>query len=69
VRDIRAGDLVLWSDGEKQEACLVTETYRAKNHPLRWGVVVEGERVTFGALTPIVVLRRGTHHTLSESVR
>jgi hypothetical protein len=70
VRDVQAGDLVLAQSGvDEQEAMLVDDTFTAKADPIRRGFVVEGERVTMGVLCKIVLLRRGTHHTLAESVR
>lgn len=66
ARHIEPGDVVLHNvDGEVQ-VDLIQDTYLAKNAPLRLGVVVDGERCTFGALTEIVLMRRGTRNTLAR---
>lgn len=69
VRHIRTGDLVatLSEDGERElDWMLIQDRFGAKAAPLRQGFVVDGERVTLGALAPVVVLRRGTHNTLAQ---
>lgn len=70
VQDIAPGDLVATlSDGELSWS-LVHELFTARAYPLRHGLVTDGgERFTLGALVPVVVLRRGTHHVLSGSAR
>ena len=70
VRDVRAGDLVLGKreDGD-QQAMLIDELYDSPLAPMRQGFMADGERFTLGALCPIVLLRRGTHHTLAGSLR
>jgi hypothetical protein len=65
TRHIRPGDIVMHKcDGEVLTE-YVTDTFTAKAAPLRVGVVIGGERVTLGALVPIVLLRRGTRNTLA----
>lgn len=60
--DIRPGDAVC--DDSAEGFWLCQDVYLAKNSPLRCGVVIDGARVSLGALSPVVVLRYGTHHTL-----
>lgn len=64
---VRAGDLFLTrgADGS-DEVYLAEDVFEAKAHPIRVGVVIEGERVTWGIMCPLVLLRRGTHNTLRE---
>jgi hypothetical protein len=69
VRDIRPGDAVAFAHDGVTEWHYVEDTFVAKNAPIRWGIVEDGERYTLGAFTPIALLRRGTHHTLAASVR
>jgi hypothetical protein len=64
ARDIRPGDYVLTSD----EEFFVQDVFAAKSIA-RLGIVCDGERSTIGLLCPVVILRRGTRHTLSESAR
>jgi hypothetical protein len=64
-RHIQPGDLVLSIEGETFTLNLIEDTYLAKNSPLRVGVVIEGTRMTFGALTEIILLRKGTHNFLA----
>lgn len=64
-QDMRAGDYVLMPDDE----FYVQDTYQAKAHPLRYGIVVDGERMTVGALSTVVIFRRGTKNTLSDTCR
>jgi hypothetical protein len=64
ARDIRPGDYVLTAD----EEFYVQDTFAAKSI-VRLGIVCDGERSTIGMLCPVVILRPGTHHTLSESAR
>jgi hypothetical protein len=67
VRHIRPGDLVISKAGDEVlEASFIQDTYLAKASPLRWGVLVEDRRMTFGALTAIVLLRRDTHNLLAD---
>lgn len=70
VRDIKPGDLVVskTDDGE-YEVDLIEDVYTPKNHPLRWGFIIAGERVTMGALHSVIVLRQALHNILAESVR
>lgn len=67
VRDIRPGDAVM--DSSEEGFYLVEDMYLAKSSPLRVGIVVNGERMTIGAMTPVIVMRRSTHNILAESVR
>jgi hypothetical protein len=62
--DLEPGDYVLMKDDE----FLVQDVFVAKS-PARIGIVVDGERLTLGLLCRVVILRRGTHGTLSRSVR
>lgn len=66
VHDARPGDLILAKvDGEILPT-LVIDLFPAKADPVRVGIVTDhGERVTFGALNRIVLLRPGTKHTLA----
>lgn len=69
-RDIRSGDIIMHKDGDQVVTEYVEDTFTAKAAPLRIGYVInDGQRFTLGALTPIVLLRKGTHNTLSDSVR
>lgn len=59
---IRAGDVVLTGGAD---TFYVSDTYRAKAHPVRVGIIVDGACSTLGALCPIAIMRRGTHNTLA----
>lgn len=61
--NVRAGDAVVLDADEGW--LYVQETYEPKTAPMRVGWVVDGERMTYGALAPVVVLRRETHNTLA----
>jgi hypothetical protein len=63
---VRAGDLVLTKVDGEATPTLVADLFEAKAAPARVGIVTDDEqRVTFGALCPLVLLRRGTHNTLA----
>lgn len=69
ARDIRAGDIVCTKDSsDYPDVAFVEETFTARSHPIRVGIVVEGQRQTLGALVPILLVRKGTHNTLSDSI-
>jgi hypothetical protein len=61
--NVRPGDVVLLAPGDEFE--LVEDTFTAKAAPMRVGLVIDGERLTIGALCPIIVLRHGDHNTLA----
>lgn len=64
--DIRTGDLIMTKDGDDVRYDLILDRFAAKAAPIRQGLVnAEGEQFTLGALTPVIVLRPGTHHTLA----
>lgn len=64
---IRPGDLVLAKHGDEVVPTYVAELFPAKAAPMRVGVVTDNdERLTFGVLAPIVLLRQGTHNTLAD---
>lgn len=64
---IRAGDLVLSLVDDEMVPTYVADLFPSKAAPMRVGVVTDnGERVTFGALSKIVLLRRGTHNMLAD---
>lgn len=65
-RHIRPGDLLVTLDEGNLDYALIQETYLAKAAPLRLGFIADGERFTIGALTPISLLRWGTHNTLAD---
>lgn len=67
-RHIETGDLVLSVNAETgdQEWDLIVDTFTAKAAPLRIGVETPEGRITIGALTPVIVLRWGTHHDLAR---
>jgi hypothetical protein len=60
------GDLIATMVDDEVTYDLIEGTFEAKAAPVRVGFIVDGKRVTFGALVPVVILRRGTHHTLAE---
>ena len=65
---IKAGDIVALATppGEEADIFYVEDVYTAAAAPMRRGLVVNGERVTIGALCTVAGLfRRGTHHTLA----
>lgn len=68
--DVKAGDLVLYDHTKEGSEgwALIEDTFTPKAYPIRVGWVAEGEKFTMGAGVPIIVLRRGTHHTLADSV-
>jgi len=68
VADVLPGDLVGSKVDGEVTLDLVEGTFESKAAPLRVGFVVDGKRVTFGALAPIVLFRRGTGGTLAASL-
>jgi hypothetical protein len=69
--DIRPNDLVLFSDGA---SFTVADTFRPRAWPCRIGFTTydvnpDGQRLTVGRLSPVGLMRPGTHHTLGEHVR
>lgn len=69
VRHIRPGDLVLSkTNPDDLSICidLIEDVYTPKNYPLHFGVVINGDKFTLGALTAIILLRKGTKNTLAE---
>lgn len=68
ARDIKGGDIVMTKSGDDYEAFYVESTYTAKAHPIRVGIVVGGQQQTFGALVGLVLYRKGTKNTLSDSI-
>jgi len=68
VSDIKPNDIVLVKDGNGDvETLFIEDTFTAKS-VARFGIVVfNGERQTLGQLCPIVLVRKGTHNTLSPS--
>lgn len=66
VHHVRPGDLVLSKVGDEVQVDLVQDLFPAKAAPCRVGFVVDGERVTIGALVPVIVLRWGTKNTLAS---
>lgn len=69
VHHARPGDLILCRDGDidKVVPTYVRDLFRSKAHPVRVGIVTDDDKeVTIGALAPMVLLRRGTHHTLAD---
>lgn len=68
VDDIRPGDIVMVKTANDEvETLFIEDTFPAKSIA-RYGIVVGGERSTLGRLCPIVLVRRGTHNTLSDSI-
>lgn len=65
VRDIRAGDLVLYKRDGVVTFAYIQETYESPAAPLRFGFVEDGVRFSLGALVPVVVVRPGTKNTLA----
>lgn len=68
VGDICPGDIVLTRNGEDYEALFIEDRFEAKS-VARLGIIVGGQQQTLGRLTGIVLMRRGTKHTLSNSAR
>ena len=68
-RDIRAGDIVIAKTDGRVETFYVENTFLAKTHPIRIGMVVNGEQCTIGVLAPIALVRQGTKNMLSDYVR
>jgi hypothetical protein len=67
VRHIIPGDIVLMKDGDTTITEFITGTFTAKAAPMRFGLVdAKGEKFTLGALTPVIVVRWGTHNTLAN---
>ena len=64
-QDIEPGDYVLTKDDE----FYVQDVFETKSPVLSVGVVVDGERSTFGRYAHCVILRRGTRQTLSPHAR
>jgi hypothetical protein len=72
--DIQAGDLVMISYDDGIFEYEVSALAPRGNGDLRDMVrprfrAATGELFNIGALQPVVVLRKGTHHTLADSVR
>lgn len=65
IHDARKGDLILSNVDGEVVPTLVEDTFKAKAYPMRAGIVCDGARCTFGALSTIVLLRRGTKNTLA----
>jgi hypothetical protein len=64
---VRPGDVIATAGPDGAELSWIADTFTAKAAPMRCGFVdLHGVRYTFGALAPLVVLRRGTHHTLAD---
>ena len=63
-RHIRKGDIILTDSNGPFE--MVEDTFMAKAFPCRVGLVIGGERLTLGALCPVIVLRYGTHNILAD---
>lgn len=63
---IRQGDIVLTVTDNEVETLFIEDTFTAKAHPVRVGIVVNGQKQTIGALCNIVLVRRSQHHTLAE---
>lgn len=61
-QDIRPGDLVLLKGGD---SIFVQDTFLAKAHPIRVGLISDGEKCTLGVLCPIALIRQGTRNTLA----
>lgn len=59
VVDIRPGDMVLSLNEalNEYEVDIIEDLYLAKNAPLYYGVIINGQRVIFGALSHVIVLR------------
>lgn len=68
-RDIEGGDYVLLKTEGGVDEFYVAETYRCANHGMQYGIIVDGVKMTLGALSRITILRPGTKSTLSGSVR
>ena len=62
IHSAKVGDLVI----TKEYEFLIEDVFEAKAHPVRRGFVVDGKRITMGALVPCVVMRQETKNTLDE---
>lgn len=69
--DIRPGDLLLSKvrDTDKAAVDYVAELFTSKSIGRVGFVNQDGKQLTIGMLAPCIVLRWGTHGTLSDSVR
>jgi hypothetical protein len=65
ARDIQPGDYVM----TKGDEFFVQDTYEFSTTGIRIGLVIDGERCTFGFACPLILLRQGTKATLSGSIR
>lgn len=67
VHHVQPGDLMMSrNDDGSINVDYVEDVYTPKNHPLRWGFIVAGKKVTLGAFTPITVMRPSTHNLLAK---
>lgn len=71
-RDVRAGDMVMviWGKGTPDEEFaeyLIDEILDREIVAPKFKSS-EGETFRIGALQPIILMRRGTHHTLADSL-
>lgn len=66
VRNARKGDLILSKVDDEIVPTLVEDTFKAKAYPMRAGIICDGAKCTFGALSAIVLMRRGTHNMLAD---
>lgn len=70
-QDLRPGDVLLCKIGDTGEVATdyIAERFIAKSAARVGFINQDGKRLTIGALAPVVIVRWGTHATLSESVR